>query len=311
MGTAHPRHRRGCSAMGGCLQARRESGAAMRCSWLLLLCYLLTLPALAGPPGVLDAQELADPNEAGWLEGRKLVFYAEDLATGERYVYGRKEAEQRHCPWSSFKIPNTLIALETGVASGLETRIAYDSARRPAEPYWPQDWKQDQTLASAFQRSAAWYYQDLALRIGSEAYRGYLGHFGYGNCDVPEGSDNFWLGGPLAISPKEQATFLRRLLVGQLEVSPHNIELLSQISVLKTFGPLVLHGKTGSGPLKPGRFEGAFEGWLVGWVVRPQGKPVVFATYTSGPNYQSIKDFRQQASERLLESIGALPTSTP
>lgn len=277
----------------------------------LLLTLVLAAPAWAGPPGLLDAQELSTSSDADWLEGRQLVFYAEDLASGERYAYGRKGVDQRHCPWSSFKIPNTLIALETGVADGLDFRIPYDPARRPSESYWPEDWKQDQTLKSAFQRSAAWYYQELALRIGSPVYRGYLGHFGYGNCEVPEGSDSFWLGGPLAISAKEQASFLRRLLVGQLEVSPHNIALLSEISVLGPVGTSTLHGKTGSGPLKPGRMEGAFEGWLVGWVERPDRKPVVFATYTSGPNYASIKDFRRQASERLLGKIGAMPTSRP
>lgn len=283
----------------------------MRRLWPLLLIALLSAPISAGPPAVLEAQELAGAEDATWLAGRELTFYAEDLASGERYVFGRNKVEQRHCPWSTFKIPNTLIALETGIAGSLDHTIRYDPSRRPAETYWPEDWKQDQTLRSAFQRSAAWYYQELALLIGSEVYRGYLGHFGYGNCEVPEGSDSFWLGGPLAISPKEQASFLRRLLVGQLEVSPHNIELLSELSVVETRGTLVLHGKTGSGPVKPGQFEGPFEGWLVGWVARPQSKPVVFATFATGPSYSSIKEFRQQASERLLERIGAWPTSTP
>ena len=169
----------------------------------LLWSFVLTLPVWAGPPDLLEPQEMWSAADAAWLDGRELVFYAEDLESGERYAYGRQKADQRHTPWSTFKIPNLLIALESGAIVDLGSRIEYNAARRPAEPYWPEDWKQGQTAQSAFQRSVAWYFQDLALVIGAPAYRGYLGHFGYGNVEVPEGSDQFWLDGSLQVSPKD------------------------------------------------------------------------------------------------------------
>lgn len=281
----------------------------MRHLALLLTMSLLVLsPCWAGPPEVLEPQELRqDDLDRAWLDGRELVFYAEDLATGERYAYDREKIDERRPPFSSFKLPHTLIALETGVATDLAHPIVYSAAHRPPESYWPEDWKQDQTLESAFRRSAAWYYQDLALAIGAEAYRGYLGHFGYGSVQVAEGSDSFWLDGSLTVSVREQAEFLRRLLISQLEVSPRSIELLSRVSVARAFGDLVLHGKTGAGPVKPGRFEGPFEGWYVGWLERPGRKPVVFATYVEAPSFASLKDFRQQASEVMLQRMGAIP----
>jgi beta-lactamase class D len=276
----------------------------MRTLCALFLLTLLT-PSWAGPPGVFDPQELSRAGDEVWLDGRQLVFYAEDLATGERYAYQRDRIKERHPPFSSFKIPNLLIALETGAATGLDHRIAYEPARRPAESHWPEDWRQEQTLETAFKRSAAWYFQDLALAIGPDAYRGYLGHFGYGQ--GASNSDAFWLDRSLVVSPKEQASFLRRLLIGQLEVSPNNIALLAQVSRAKSFGDLVLHGKTGAGPVTPGRFDGPFEGWYVGWLHRPSGKPVVFATWVAAPGFESLKDFRQQAAETMLQRMGMIP----
>lgn len=79
------------------------------------------------------------------------------------------------------------------------------------------------------------------------------------------------------------------------------------MSVLSEAAGYVLRGKTGSGPVAAGEFEGAFEGWLVGWVDKPDAETVVFATYVSGPSFESIGGFRHQISARLLRAIGALP----
>jgi beta-lactamase class D len=279
---------------------------------MTLLCALcLAAPLWAGPPGVFEPLELSQPGDEAWLDGRDLVFYAEDLASGERYAYRRPKIEERHPPFSSFKIPHTLIALETGVASGLSHTIPYPAERRPAQSFWPQDWAQDQTLETAFQRSAAWYYQELALQIPTETYRGYLGHFGYGGGKIADGNDSFWLDGSLTVSPKEQVSFLRRLLLGQLEISPRAIEVLSRLSLAAELAPQTLHGKTGAGPVRHGQYEGPFEGWYVGWVERPGRKPVVFATWSRAPGFKQLKDFRLEATLRMLERMGVTGSSSP
>lgn len=272
-----------------------------------LCMFVFIVASWAGPPGVLEPRELWVPADAPWLDDRQAVVYAEDLSTGERYAFVRSKIKDRHPPFSSFKLPHTLIALETGVAADLEHSIAYDPSKRPPASYWPRDWAQDQTLASAFERSAAWYYQDLTQSIPSDTYRGYIGHFGYGQSDFADGNDSFWLDGSLRVSAKEQASFLRRLLIGQLEVSPQNIELLSAVSVVKRSGDLVLHGKTGAGPQKAGDFDGPFEGWFVGWLERPAKAPVVFAAWVSAPSYESLRPFRQEVAETMLERIGVWP----
>ena len=79
---------------------------------------------------------------------------------------GRGRGRCRQPPHSTFKIWNTLIALETGAAPDAGFQQRYDPVKYPREDWWPETWLQDQTLESAFRRSAVWYYRELALRGG-------------------------------------------------------------------------------------------------------------------------------------------------
>lgn len=241
------------------------------------------------------------------IADRFVVFYAKDLPTGSVFAYRPEAVDVRHPPFSSFKIPNLLIALETGVAHSLDHERVWDPQRRPPEAYWPDDWRENQTLETAFRRSVPWYFQDIAKEIGGARYRDALTRFGYGNVAVPDGDDSFWLGGPLEISPREQVAFIERLLLGQLDLRPATIDAIRAVSVLSETAGYVLHGKTGSGPVVPGQFDGAFEGWLVGWVEKPDGNTVAFALYVRGPSFESINAFRYEMSAQFLRAIGALP----
>lgn len=255
----------------------------------------------------IDLARLANDHLAQEVGDRAVVFYAKSISSGEQFAYRSEAAGERHAPWSTFKIPNLIIALETHVARSLQERRVWNPQKRPAESYWPEDWRQDQTLETAFRRSAAWYFQDLAQEIGGERYREALTRFGYGNADAPDGNDSFWLGGPLAISPREQAAFIERLVTGQLHVQQTTIDAIRSVSLLSETDGYALYGKTGSGPVVPGDFEGRFEGWLVGWVDKPDSDSVVFALYVNGSSFESIGVFRYQMSARFLRAINALP----
>ena len=99
-----------------------------------------------------------------------------DLATGEVRRWNPERAAERLSPCSTFKIPNALIGLQTGVVTGPDDLKTWDGTDKGRKP-----WNQDQTLASAVRVSAAWYFQDLArghfvvrrleARYGAEAVR--------------------------------------------------------------------------------------------------------------------------------------------
>ncbi|MEE4296996.1 MAG: penicillin-binding transpeptidase domain-containing protein, partial [Wenzhouxiangella sp.] len=101
-------------------------------------------------------------NESGFenaLAGKDVIFCARDLDSGQEWRFRPSRGDERHRPFSTFKIPNLVIALETGVALSLDDQRPWRREERPPSDYWPEAWKQDQTLVSAFRRSAVWYFR--------------------------------------------------------------------------------------------------------------------------------------------------------
>ena len=273
---------------------------------ILVLGLACGTACLAAPPRP-DVTVISAPGIAAELDGRDAMFYAIELGDEAHYAWAPERADERHRPYSTFKIPNLLIALETGVAGSIDEMRRWDAERRPAAGFWPDGWRGDQTLADAFRRSTVWYFQDLALEIGGARYRQMLQAFGYGNAMAPDASDVFWLSGPLEISVREQALFLRRLLRSELPLRAESVAALNEVSLLEVRDGCRLHGKTGSGPAVGGDMDGPFEGWLVGWVDCAETAPVVFALFVRGPSYASIARFRGEMSRSFLRRIGVWP----
>lgn len=272
----------------------------------------LALALMCGLPAVAAAESaapevIADAGVTAELDGRDAIFYAIDLEDGRRYAWAPERADERHTPYSTFKIPNFLIALETGVAGSVDEIRQRDPERRPAQPWWSEAWREDQDLAQAFRRSTVWYFQELALQVGGPRYREMLRAFSYGNAMAPDDDDRFWLVGPLAISPREQAEFIVRLVQGDLPLRPETVAALREVSLLEERDGHRLHGKTGSGPVAGGDMDGPFAGWLAGWVERPAAAPVAYALYVRGPRFESIRAFRGEMARDFLGRIGAWP----
>lgn len=198
------------------------------------------------------------------------TFVVVDRQAGRTLRHDPERARTRFLPASTFKIPNSLIALETGVASGADFPLAWDSKAVPRQPYWPDAWAQDHTLQSAFRSSVVWYYQELARRIGPERMQRYVRQFDYGNQDISGGQDMFWLKGGLRISADEQVAFLQRLYDGKLGVSERSTAIMKEIMILEDTPAYRLSGKTGTADVT----ETKELGWLVGYLER--GKDVYF-----------------------------------
>ncbi|WP_269744893.1 penicillin-binding transpeptidase domain-containing protein, partial [Aromatoleum toluclasticum] len=85
----------------------------------------------------------------------------ESVSTGQRFVHNDPRSKQPFTAASTFKVLNTLIALEEGVISGADAIFQWDGT-----PYEIANWNNDQTLESAFKASCVWCYQQLARRVG-------------------------------------------------------------------------------------------------------------------------------------------------
>lgn len=268
-----------------------------------LACSSAAPGGAADPPPPVAFSETVDLTaHLGGLDGA-FVLYDRGADRTVRHNPGR--AAQRFSPCSTFKIPNTLIALDTGVATGAEFTIPWDPVKDPPEPWWDElglDWKRDHTLASAFRASVVWYYRELARRVGKERMDASLARFDYGNRDTSSGADSFWLSGSLAISADEQVEFLRRLYEGRLGVPAEATRIAKEIFVLERGDGWTLSAKTGSGDSPDGRALG----WLVGWVERGDNVSF-FALNLSGEDAKRVREARVPAAKAILRELGALP----
>ncbi|MFN3855688.1 MAG: penicillin-binding transpeptidase domain-containing protein [Phreatobacter sp.] len=178
---------------------------------------------------------------------------------GETILVDPPRARRRYVPASTFKIPNTLIALETGAVRDVDAIVPYGgvASRNPA-------WNRDMSLREAMPISNVPVFQQVARRVGLPAYRDWLTRLDYGNRATGERVERFWLDGPLAISALEEARFNLRLARGDLPASAQAMGLTRDIVRLESAGGATLHGKTGWF-VKPGETS---IGWWTGWVER-------------------------------------------
>lgn len=230
------------------------------------------------------------------------AFVLYDLKRDAYTRYNEARCRERFSPFSTFKIPNSLIGLDTGVISGPDHVIKWDRQKYPPhdEETLPfKEWWQDQTLRTAIRRSVVWYYRELATAVGKPRMQEYVHRFRYGNEDVSGPIDGFWLADSLKISADEQVEFLKRFYREDLPVSKRSISIVKEITTLEETPRYTLHGKTGGGPLAEGRFLG----WFVGYL-ETKDDTYFFATEIEGPTYLSISDERIAVTRRILSDFG-------
>lgn len=228
--------------------------------------------------------------------GTEGTFVMLDLNRNRVTVVNAERHTKGFLPASTFKIPNALIALETGVIKdGDHPPFKWDGIKREFEV-----WNKDHTPASAFKASAIWVFQDIARQVTDTRMRVYVSQFGYGNRNIGGNEDSFWLDGQLRISALQQIEFLERFFIGKLPVNPKNAEIVKDMMFLEKIGNATLRGKTGwifSGDDKIG--------WLVGWVERGE------ETYIFALNFDPIEEKHVSArisiAKALLSQLGALP----
>ncbi len=166
-------------------------------------------------------------------------------------------------PFSTFKIPNSLIGLELGLLTDATTVVRWSREAYPPQDWWPAIWtSEEHTLRSAFRYSHVPYFRTLATQIGSENMSKFVAQFEYGNRTISGNLDSFWLDGDIAISADEQIEFLHRFYNERLGVSEHSTAVVKDIFVREQALGATLSAKTGTGE----RDDGGTLAWLVGYV---------------------------------------------
>jgi beta-lactamase class D len=213
--------------------------------------WLLTM--LMSPALLAEDAQIAALLERENLKGTLVIA---SLHGGQRFVHDEARASRRYPAASTFKVANTLIALQEGVVTGPDSPFTWDGTR-----YSIANWNRDQTLESAFRVSCVWCYQQLARQIGSTRYREILHTINYGELHEPFALTTFWLDGSLSISAGEQVAFLKQVYQRSLPFSATAYDTLQQIMLSKRGDTFAIYAKTGLAGDGPGR-----TGWYIGYV---------------------------------------------
>ena len=236
------------------------------------------------------AKHFADEGTVGTFVGYKVDDYLVIASDKNR-------SGEARLPASTFKIPNSLIALETGVVEDPDKDVfKWDGVARPIEA-----WNKDHTMRSAIAVSAVPVYQEIARRIGQERMQKYVDVLDYGNRDIGGGIDQFWLTGALRIDPVQQVDFVDRLRRGVLPVSKRSQDLVRDILPVTKVGDAVIRAK--SGLLGAERGQPSL-GWVIGWAEKGSAQ-TVFALNMDclEPRHIAARMTLTQACLRDIEAI--------
>src|SRR5471032_9596 len=236
------------------------------------------------------AKHFTDEGTTGTFVGYKVDDYLIIASDKDR-------SGEAKLPASTFKIPNSLIALETGVVGDPDKDVfKWDGVTRSIEA-----WNRDHTLRTAIAASTVPVYQEIARRIGAERMQKYLDLFGYGNRDIGGGIDQFWLTGNLRIDPVQQIDFVDRLRRGTLPVSKRSQELVRDILPVTKAGDATIRAKSGLLGAEIGKPS---LGWMVGWAEKGNAQ-TVFALNLDCNEPRHIAD-RMKLTQQCLTDIGAI-----
>lgn len=256
----------------------------MRSAYLLLVALLVLscsnkkksqLSEESSAKNHLKSQEFQAILDYADLKGAILIY---DFQKGTYYSNDFEWATRGKLPASTYKIPNSIIALETGVVKHDSTLLKWDGQQR-ALPVW----EQDLIFREAFHFSCVPCYQDIARSIGSERMNDYLSKLEYGDMIVDSTNiDMFWLEGESEISQFQQIDFLKRFYNQKLPISERTHAIMKSMMVIQKNDEYTLSGKTGWSIRN--RIN---NGWFVGFIETENG------TYFFTSNVEPLGEFDQ------------------
>lgn len=220
------------------------------------------------------------------------VFLTYDGKHVKTYGSDRTRAKENFIPASTFKIVNALIGLEHHKSTRYEV-FKWDGNKRSFD-----SWQRDFTLGEALQSSVVPVYQALAHRIGPTLMQQELIRIQYGNAKVGDEIDQFWLKGPLEITPDQQVKFVYRLAQLSLPFRRDVQQDVRDMMYVESRGANKLYAKSGWGmDIEPQ------VGWYVGFVEQASGQVTAFALNLEMKNGDKIQQ-RKEITLDILDRLG-------
>ncbi|KPM46683.1 penicillin-binding transpeptidase domain-containing protein [Jiulongibacter sediminis] len=238
-----------------------------------------------------ESGEIQSFLDSAKVEGAVLLF---SQSKNEFFCNDFDWAETGFLPASTFKIANSIQALENGIVENDSTMFYWDG-----QPRYLKSWEEDLTFHQAFQRSCVPCYQEIARETGVERMRQTLEKIGYPGMVFDSSTiDNFWLEGDSRISQFQQIEFLKRLVNKELPVSQKTVDIMSKIMLIDQNEDYDFYGKTGWA--QPN--DSTNIGWFVGYAVTPKDTLYMATNIQPTPAF-NMNDF---GKIRMLVTIKAL-----
>jgi beta-lactamase class D len=202
-----------------------------------------------------------------------------DNARGKFNIYDLKKfKDSTYLPASTFKIVNSLIALETGRVKDDSTEITWNGVMWPTVPAC----NADLPMYKAFRMSCVPWYRELARRIGKDTMQKWLDTLGYAERykkAVINQVDTFWLDNSIKITADEQLGLVKRMYFQQLPFQPRTQRIVKSMMRMEENANYQLNYKTGWAH----RENGNSIGWIVGWIEENR-HPYFFALLVESPD---------------------------
>lgn len=252
------------------------------------------IAAVSGSGGLARAQAPADLASAfaSAFNGVEACAALRDVASGaETATSDRLECARRLAPCATLDIPASVVALDRGVTPDANAPVR----RQPPVEGDPPD---GVTLKDAFRGPVPWVYDEIAHRVGPDAFVKALGAMRYGDAEQiasrprpkPAAQSR------LTLSPVEQVDFLARLKRGELPTTAESQARTAELFPSERIGDANLLLKTGA-------CLGA--AWAVGWVDRG-GRSMIFAVVETAREGASAEDVVAR-TKRLMANLGLTP----
>lgn len=230
------------------------------------------------------------------VEGSILIY---DARRDRVFQHNPSRNTTAFLPASTFKILNSLIALETGAISDEVAVLTWDGIQRKLPA-----WNRDLNMREAIKLSAYWFYQVLARRVGHDRMQKWVTQVGYGNQKIGSQADidKFWLRGELRITPEQQIQFLRRFYKNDLPFQARSFSIVKDIMTLEKTPDYTIRGKTGWVGFDDGVKPQI--GWLVGYLEK--GKDVYFFATNIEIRNEKDASARMEVTRRCLKDLRLL-----
>lgn len=265
----------------GILSYHKES-RWMKAKSILVLFIISTLilgsaPFLSVGAKIQDSYDFVHPNVSylnlsDYFMGYKGSFTLYNPSDDSWQIYNPEDSRTRISPDSTYKLYNSLFALETGIISSKDSSMAWNKMTYPFDA-----WNQDQNLDSAMKNSVNWYFQNLDQKMGLPVIEKYISQINYGNQDLSGGLSEYWVESSLKISPVEQVELLKKLYYNEFGFSEESIETVKNSMLISKNDEFTLYGKTGTGSIE----DKDCNGWFIGFIER-DGSASFFATNIQG-----------------------------